>query len=156
MIIHNAKSIIQSDILHHPSRSIWNLHENVPLFLNPSDNFHLFSATSVFVYRGLCVLLGTNFKQDQLHALLLQVSILQAINTKEKAAPLLLELLCVIWEPFDYIRLMLSIQLDTDILKLFFSSSSHLHKQEEIYHCSPLRFTTILESTMVVKTLRMS
>jgi len=68
-------------------------------------------------------------------------TIIQAINTKEKAAPLLLELLCVIWELFDYIRLILSMWLNANVLKFF--HTYRLHKQEEIYHCSPLRFAAI-------------
>lgn len=44
----------------------------------------------------------------------------------------------------------LSMWLDANVLKFFLTC--RLHKQEEIYHCSPLRFTTILETIMVVKT----
>lgn len=67
------------------------------------------------------MLFGTIFKYNQSCALILQVSILQVINTKpylkEKASPLLLELLCVIWELLGSIRLILSIWSDTGILK---------------------------------------
>lgn len=59
MIIQNAESIILSHILHHltplkkkkkklvDSRIIMTLYEYDPLFLNPSDNFHLFPATII-------------------------------------------------------------------------------------------------------------